>query len=279
MRNPASWRVKTSVFTLIELLVVIAIIAILAAMLLPALSAARARAQSANCIGNLKQVGLAANQYADDNLDYIMPPHGEYFISGSQRGADGVSSGQPLWCYLASPYLGLEVPTKGLSSGEFFLKNGGPVAFCPAAVKSLPEEKKYNWDTNASYTMNGYYSGYKESMLPYRTREGAARELGSSSKNTSWNAGRAAGLEEAWYMCDNSFDNTKGRSTSNGANCWFTPSTTNSRVSDGTRHGGTINILAVAGNVFTVVPVACWGNADTYGWYPDKKYLLPIEWR
>ncbi len=62
-------------FTLIELLVVIAIIAILAALLLPALAAAKEKAQRTKCLNNFKQLGLALNMYATENQDFFPWPN------------------------------------------------------------------------------------------------------------------------------------------------------------------------------------------------------------
>lgn len=61
-------------FTLIELLVVIAIIAVLIALLLPAVQAAREAARRAQCINNLKQIGLAMHNYHSTNDSF---PSGE----------------------------------------------------------------------------------------------------------------------------------------------------------------------------------------------------------
>ena len=73
---PFTPRFASAGFTLIELLVVIAIIAIiaiLAAMLLPALSAAKARAQTAVCISNQKQLTLANIMYSGDFGTFVQP--------------------------------------------------------------------------------------------------------------------------------------------------------------------------------------------------------------
>ena len=63
---------KRSGFTLIEMTVAISIISLLVALMLPAVTSAREAARRAHCLGNLRQFGIAINQYHDRNG--FLPP-------------------------------------------------------------------------------------------------------------------------------------------------------------------------------------------------------------
>jgi prepilin-type N-terminal cleavage/methylation domain-containing protein/prepilin-type processing-associated H-X9-DG protein len=94
-------------FTLVELLVVIAIIGILVALLLPAIQAAREAARRAQCMNNLKQMGIAAHNYHDGKRE--LPP-------------ERISDHHATWLYLILPYMeNIQLgSTWDLSTGDFY---------------------------------------------------------------------------------------------------------------------------------------------------------------
>jgi len=75
-------------FTLIELLVVIAIIAVLIALLLPAVQSAREAARRAQCVNNLKQIGLAAANYESANKCFPQGCKFQLYLPGNWSWVD-----------------------------------------------------------------------------------------------------------------------------------------------------------------------------------------------
>ena len=268
---------KNIKFTLIELLVVIAIIAILAAMLLPALTSARASAMSASCISNLKQLGLAANLYSDDNNDYILPPHARYFLTENQKDENGKSL-VPFWCNLIAAYVGVEVPSDKMTSNTYFLQNGGAVVQCPG-MKEEPHSgstDRYSFTLNASYTLNGFWNRVQTfapdtQSFRYQTRNGAAAAFGDDAKD-----GYCTSLEDAWLFSDNSAGYTgPNEITSPRANCFLSGKYYASMIGDGSRHSnGVNNVAAVAGNVLQVKPIY---HTSKKHYYMPTKHRAPLD--
>jgi prepilin-type N-terminal cleavage/methylation domain-containing protein/prepilin-type processing-associated H-X9-DG protein len=187
--NP-TWIKRRAAFTLIELLVVIAIIAVLIALLLPAVQSAREAARRAQCVNNLKQMGLGCMNFESTNTKF---PNDKSWTTTCDTSPDsqldhgctvgGVTnsglSHQATWQTLILPYMEQSViynqinltvsfmnamnvpaytgngsgnqPEQGLNS---VYSTSLSVFLCPSSPVSVP----FNY-FNANWTGNGNGSG------------------------------------------------------------------------------------------------------------------------
>jgi prepilin-type N-terminal cleavage/methylation domain-containing protein/prepilin-type processing-associated H-X9-DG protein len=166
-------------FTLIELLVVIAIIAVLIALLLPAVQAAREAARRAQCVNNLKQIGLACHNYLS-SAGCFPPSYLMNSFPSSNNGAWSVS-----WACLILPQIE-QTPMYNATNFNWEMTNGA--------------------NTTAGYSFMGAYLCPSESIQARPASPWApfnyAASAGGPGSISQWSGVIVPGLNP-WYNNSN----------------------------------------------------------------------------
>jgi prepilin-type N-terminal cleavage/methylation domain-containing protein/prepilin-type processing-associated H-X9-DG protein len=213
-------------FTLVELLVVIGIIAVLIALLMPALSAARRHAQTIQCGSNLRSIGQAMQQYANDFKGRV-PRDYWYDVEYTQ--------GHILWAEAFGKYVGHPMPEiKDLTPNRDRIL--GPelaqvgVYQCPA----FPDARQ-----PLDYVSNAWWAGVVGVSAPLInvTRMPRSGEIVYLAEAGSTLPTDSFGIHDV-------FDAPHLPMTGNVAQRF-------SRVANDNRHGGRVNLLLLDGHVDT----------------------------
>ena len=143
-------------FTLVELLVVVAIIGVLVALLLPAVQAAREAARRMSCGNNLKQIGLALQNF--ESTYKVLPASLRPALANASGQYDGWSVQGQILPYLEQANLDAQIDfTKSYTAQSFPIAPTKVATYqCPSEIKSqvrltsagLPEHFPLNYVAN-----------------------------------------------------------------------------------------------------------------------------------
>jgi len=139
-------------FTLIELLVVISIIAVLAALILPAVQNAREAARRAECMSNMRQIGLAFQNRASSTPKF--PSYGVYYNNGSSL------EPRYSWCVeLLAPLGRQDISDRWNNSIPFNMGENLGLSSLSVKIFTCPTDTTaYTLDGGLSFAVNAGYS-------------------------------------------------------------------------------------------------------------------------
>ena len=170
-------RMESRGFTLVELLVVIAIIGVLVALLLPAIQAAREAARRAQCLNNMKQMGLALLNYEGTKGEY---PRGRWNVNLTDTGKHAVAdrpsedSNDHSWQVLALPYAEETSVARqyNMQKAWFSTDNRTPVSYpisifiCPSAPSGGRFDDNFTTSPKPAAGDYGCLNAVKKSAWP-----------------------------------------------------------------------------------------------------------------